>query len=83
MSISVSTVEVYSGVAEVTVSYLAMVLSLILQHLLQVEAASQVTFSQMVAELWQTEQTLLRTHCFTVAKKENAQMLIKKQRSCD
>lgn len=45
-----------------------MVLSFVLQHLLQEEAASQVALSQMVAELWNTEQTLLHAHCFTIAK---------------
>lgn len=52
----------------VRVAYLAMVLSFVLQHLLQEEAASQVALSQMVAELWNTEQTLLHAHCFTIAK---------------
>lgn len=42
--------------------YLAVVLSLILQHLLQVEAAGQVALSQVVAELGDTQKALLGHH---------------------
>lgn len=45
-----------------------MVLVFVLQHLLQVQAASQVALSQVVAELRNAEQTLLRAHCFAVCK---------------
>ncbi len=58
------------SVGRVKVPYLAVVLSLVLQHLLQVQAAGQVAFSQVVAELRNTEQTLLHTHGFTVRKQE-------------
>ena len=55
----------------VTVSvYLAMILSFVLQRLLQIQAAGQVAFSQVVAELRNTEQPLLRTPRFTVFKEE-------------
>lgn len=42
--------------------YLAVVLSLILQHLLQVEAAGQVALGQVVAKLGDAQQALLRRH---------------------
>lgn len=45
-----------------------MVLLFVLQHFLQEEAAGQVALSQVVAELWNTEQTLLHAHRFTIAK---------------
>ena len=45
-----------------------MVLVFVLQHLLQEEAACQVALSQMVAKLWNAEQTLLHARCFAVAK---------------
>ena len=51
--------------------YLAMVLMFVLQHLLQVQTACQVALSQVVAELRNAEQTLLRAHCFAVCKKTN------------
>lgn len=54
----------------VKVPYLAVVLPLVLQHLLEVQAAGQVAFSQVVAELRNAEQTLLHTHCFTACKQE-------------
>lgn len=50
--------------------YLAMVLSLVLQHLLQVQTAGQVALSQVVAELRDTEQMLLCTHRFTVLEEK-------------
>lgn len=50
-----------------TVAYLAVVLSFVLEHLLQVEAAGQVALGQVVAELWNTEQSLLHAHGFTAA----------------
>lgn len=50
--------------------YLAMVLPFVLQHLLQVQTTGQVALSQMVAELRNTEQSLLRAHCFTVCEQE-------------
>lgn len=53
--------------------YLAMVLLFVLQHLLQVQAVGQVAFSQVVAELRNTEQMLLHTHCVTVCKQEYTQ----------
>jgi len=50
--------------------YLAMVLLLVLQRLLQAQAAGQVAFSQVVAELRNAEQMRLDTHCVTVCKQE-------------
>lgn len=57
----------------VGVPYLAMVLSFVLQHLLQVQAAGQVALRKVVAELRNTEQTLLPAHCFTARKQEYTQ----------
>lgn len=51
--------------------YLAVVQPLVLQHLLQVQAAGQVALGQVVAELGNTEQTLLRGHRFTARKQEH------------
>lgn len=51
--------------------YLAVVLPLVLQHLLQVQTPGQVTLSQVVTELRDTEETLLFTHRFTAHKKEH------------
>lgn len=51
--------------------YLAMVLSFVLQHLLQIHATGQITLSQVVAELGDAEQTLLRAHCLTMIKQEH------------
>lgn len=44
------------------VCYLAVVLPLVLQHLLQVEAAGQVALSQVVAEFGDAQQALLCQH---------------------
>lgn len=48
----------------VNILHLAMVLLFVLQHLLQVQGAGQVALGQMVAELRNTEQTLLHAHRF-------------------
>lgn len=50
--------------------YLAMVLPLVLQHLLQVQTAGQVALGQVVTELRDAEQTLLGDHCFTTPQKK-------------
>lgn len=49
--------------------YLAVVLSFVLQHLLQVQAAGQVALGQVVAELGDAEQVLLCHHCFAACQK--------------
>lgn len=54
--------------------YLAVVLSFVLQHLLQVQAAGQVALGQVVAELGDTEQALLCHHCFTARQKREKQI---------
>ncbi len=56
-----------------------MVLSFVLQHLLQVEAAGQVALSQVVAELRNTEQTLLPSHCFTAYTQEQTHKQIQEE----
>lgn len=65
--------------------YLAMVLSFVLQHLLQIHATGQITLSQVVAELGDAEQTLLRAHCLTMIKQEHTRTHGKKKKfnTCD
>lgn len=61
--------------------YLAMVLLFVLQHLLQIHATGQITLSQVVAELGDAEQTLLRAHCLTMIKQEHTRTHGKKKNS--
>lgn len=68
---AVSSLLPFISMGGVIVSYLAMVLSLVLQHLLQVQTAGQVALGQVVAELRDAEQTLLCDHCFTVPQNKN------------
>lgn len=60
--------------------YLAVVLSFVLQHLLQVEAAGQVALCQVVTELRNAEQMLLHTYSFTVNRKKCAHTHKNKER---